>query len=399
MDLGNGLGHLTYSTLVHPADDWPQLWDSLKTYLPQVKQRVSPNQPFGVCIRLSHLTAAELSSKQAEREKLKAFLKDQDLYVYTANAFVYGVFKNTQIKEQVYEPDWRTPERREYTKQVADILADVCPACGHALDPDRAARLQAARDRPRRRRRLHRQRPAGLRAPGADRADDRQAAHAGPRAGAALPSGDDRRDDRVLPGPSLHRQGRRARGPARPHSDGHGDQRAAPPPRRDVRHRPSGRRLRRHPGVAAEAGRRGHPDREAPGSRLDVHRRSHRREDRGAAALHQDDLSLADGRVPRRPPRALPESRRRDGRLGDRQDAAAVAHALPRAGLPHGPGADAVDAVRARSRRWPCTRQTPLSRHLEIETYTWDVLPDHLKTGDIVEYVCRELEWVRAQLA
>ena len=67
--------------------------------------------------------------KKAEREKLKKFLKDQDLYVYTANAFVYGVFKNTQIKEQVYEPDWRTHERRDYTMQVADILADMCPAC------------------------------------------------------------------------------------------------------------------------------------------------------------------------------------------------------------------------------------------------------------------------------
>ena len=140
------------------------------TYLPQVKKRISPNQPFGVCIRLSHLTAAELSSKKAERDKLKAFLKDQDLYVYTANAFVYGVFKNTQIKEQVYEPDWRTHERREYTKQVADILADICPAFGDAVDSDRAARLQAARHRPGRRRRVHRQRPAGRRAPGETRA-------------------------------------------------------------------------------------------------------------------------------------------------------------------------------------------------------------------------------------
>ena len=40
----------------------------------------------------------------------------------------------------------------------------------------------------------------------------------------------------------------------------------------------------------------------------------------------------------------------------------------------------------------------PLSAQLEIETYTWDVLPDHLKTGDIVDYVTRELEWVRGQL-
>jgi hypothetical protein len=44
-------------------------------------------------------------------------------------------------------------------------------------------------------------------------------------------------------------------------------------------------------------------------------------------------------------------------------------------------------------------KQKPLSRQLEIETYTWDVLPDNLKTGDIVDYVCREIEWVRGQLS
>ena len=43
-------------------------------------------------------------------------------------------------------------------------------------------------------------------------------------------------------------------------------------------------------------------------------------------------------------------------------------------------------------------KDKPLSRQLEIETYTWDVLPDHLKTGDIVDYVCREIEWVRGKL-
>ena len=42
--------------------------------------------------------------------------------------------------------------------------------------------------------------------------------------------------------------------------------------------------------------------------------------------------------------------------------------------------------------------RTPLSDHLEIETYTWDVLPAHLKNGDIVDYVSRELEWIRAEL-
>ncbi len=40
----------------------------------------------------------------------------------------------------------------------------------------------------------------------------------------------------------------------------------------------------------------------------------------------------------------------------------------------------------------------PLSRHLEVETYTWDMLPESLKSGDIVDYICRELDWVRGQL-
>ena len=43
-------------------------------------------------------------------------------------------------------------------------------------------------------------------------------------------------------------------------------------------------------------------------------------------------------------------------------------------------------------------KQHRISDQLEIETYTWDVLPDELKTGDIVEYVTKEIEWVRTQL-
>jgi len=43
-------------------------------------------------------------------------------------------------------------------------------------------------------------------------------------------------------------------------------------------------------------------------------------------------------------------------------------------------------------------KQKPLSRHLEVETYTWDMLPDSLKSNDIVDYICRELQWVRGQL-
>jgi hypothetical protein len=125
MILDSRLGHLTYSTLVHPADTWPDLWQSLTTYLPAVKERLSPDAPFGVCIRLSAATAATLHGDAAAQDELRAFLRDHDLYIYTANAFVYGPFKGGQVKEQVYQPSWSTRERVEYTTNVADVLASL----------------------------------------------------------------------------------------------------------------------------------------------------------------------------------------------------------------------------------------------------------------------------------
>ena len=44
-------------------------------------------------------------------------------------------------------------------------------------------------------------------------------------------------------------------------------------------------------------------------------------------------------------------------------------------------------------------KKNKLSPQLEIETYTWDVLPASMKSGDIVDYVQRELVWVMEQLA
>src|SRR6516162_11514802 len=127
MDLGNGLGHLTYSTLVHPGDTWEDMWHSLTTYVPRVKERISPKEPFGISLRLAAASAERLVSDKKERDKLKKFLADNDMYLYTVNAFPYGPFKGRIVKEQVYEPDWRSDERTQYTINVAEILGDVAP--------------------------------------------------------------------------------------------------------------------------------------------------------------------------------------------------------------------------------------------------------------------------------
>ncbi len=127
MELDGKLGHLAYSTLVHPGDTWDEMWASLNRYLPEVKRRVSPDKPFAVSIRISRNSADRLTSDAQERAQLKEFLRANDMYLITANAFPYGPFKGERVKEMVYEPDWRTDERARYTAMVADILAEMAP--------------------------------------------------------------------------------------------------------------------------------------------------------------------------------------------------------------------------------------------------------------------------------
>ena len=128
MELENGLGHLSYSTLVHLGDNWAEMNASLREFVPQVKKRVSPDAPFAVSLRISAASAKTLTESAEERKSLVDFLTKEDLYVYTVNAFPYGPFKGEVVMEKVYEPDWTTDARVDYTNSVADILAEITPA-------------------------------------------------------------------------------------------------------------------------------------------------------------------------------------------------------------------------------------------------------------------------------
>ena len=43
-------------------------------------------------------------------------------------------------------------------------------------------------------------------------------------------------------------------------------------------------------------------------------------------------------------------------------------------------------------------RARAISPHLEIETYTWDVLPEVYRRDNVVDAITREIDWVRAKL-
>ena len=125
MKLNHGL-HLAYCTNIHRGENWRETFDSLKNYTLAVRQRVCPERPYAIGLRLSNQAARELSDPVALRD-FQRWLAQNDCYVFTINGFPYGRFHGARVKEQVYAPDWTTPERLAYTNLLFDLLAELLP--------------------------------------------------------------------------------------------------------------------------------------------------------------------------------------------------------------------------------------------------------------------------------
>jgi sugar phosphate isomerase/epimerase len=118
--------HLTYCTNIHPGETWDEVLANVSRHVTAVKARVSPERPFGVGLRLSAAAAAALSAPEA-LAAFRAFLAEEGLYVFTINGFPYGAFHGTAVKERVYRPDWLEDERVSYSDRLAEILAALLP--------------------------------------------------------------------------------------------------------------------------------------------------------------------------------------------------------------------------------------------------------------------------------
>jgi hypothetical protein len=122
---GSGTAHLTYCTNIHPANGWPAVFANLKRYAPALKARFSPDAPFGLGLRLSAREARELLDRGPG--ELRRFLDDQGLYVAIINGFPHGAFHGTVVKADVYAPDWRDAARVRYTLDLIEILRHLLP--------------------------------------------------------------------------------------------------------------------------------------------------------------------------------------------------------------------------------------------------------------------------------
>jgi hypothetical protein len=125
MKLNHGI-HLAYCTNVHRGETWSETFATLELHTLPVRRRVAAGQPYAIGLRLSQRAAAELA-QPATFAAFRRWLDANDCYVFTINGFPFGSFHGTRVKEQVYAPDWSTPERLAYTKQLFDLIAALVP--------------------------------------------------------------------------------------------------------------------------------------------------------------------------------------------------------------------------------------------------------------------------------
>ncbi|OHX14596.1 metabolite traffic protein EboE [Chromobacterium sphagni] len=121
------LGHLCYCTNIHPGDSWEETRAALGKYLPEIRAQASPGMPFGVGLRLSELAARQLEDQPERLPEFIQFLSRHQLYVFTLNGFPYGQFHGAGTKRRVYLPDWRHPERLAYSNRLARLLCRLLP--------------------------------------------------------------------------------------------------------------------------------------------------------------------------------------------------------------------------------------------------------------------------------
>lgn len=122
----NDLFHLSYCTNIHPGSDWESTFSSLKSFVPNIKKEVSPNASFGLGLRLSNKASEELNIG-GNFSEFKSWLAQNDVYIFTMNGFPYGNFHDERVKDNVHAPDWTTSKRLVYTKRLFEQLAELLP--------------------------------------------------------------------------------------------------------------------------------------------------------------------------------------------------------------------------------------------------------------------------------
>ncbi|MEH0530453.1 metabolite traffic protein EboE [Streptomyces stelliscabiei] len=123
--------HLGYCSNVHQAEDLDGVLAQLADHAEPVRERLGVDR-LGVGLWLARDVVTELAALPGELKHLRDELAVRGLETVTLNAFPYAGFHREVVKKDVYLPDWADEARLRHTLDCARLLA--------ALLPDDAAR-------------------------------------------------------------------------------------------------------------------------------------------------------------------------------------------------------------------------------------------------------------------
>ena len=125
MKLTSGLT-LAYCTNVHRGEGWVETFAGLRDHALRVRDRVCPGKTYVLGLRLGDLAAKELAVP-ATLAAFRAWLDKENCVVAGINGFPFGPFHGQAVKDNVFAPDWCEAPRLEYTNRLFDLLAAFGP--------------------------------------------------------------------------------------------------------------------------------------------------------------------------------------------------------------------------------------------------------------------------------
>ncbi|MFJ3929029.1 metabolite traffic protein EboE [Streptomyces sp. NPDC090029] len=118
--------HLAYCTNVHPAESLDDLLRVLRDHCAAVRRQLRWER-LGIGLWIARDAARHLADSPPALRTLRNALQRYGLEVVTLNGFPYAGFGDRRVKYRVYRPDWREPARLAYTTDLARLLAALLP--------------------------------------------------------------------------------------------------------------------------------------------------------------------------------------------------------------------------------------------------------------------------------
>jgi sugar phosphate isomerase/epimerase len=118
--------HLAYCTNVHPAETLDGVLAQLRDHCEPVRKRLGRDR-LGIGLWLAKDAAHTLVTDPSALRGLRSELDRRGLEVVTLNGFPYEGFGAAEVKYRVYKPDWADPERLSHTTDLARLLAQLLP--------------------------------------------------------------------------------------------------------------------------------------------------------------------------------------------------------------------------------------------------------------------------------